>query len=175
MSRSTTTSLSRVAGTSPARLRADPDSRSIEGPWPRSAPTGTHAAERYRRAYASTLRTARCSTGSIRSSGPRGEGRRRTGSNPRCGHSRRLASRPSSVYEEANAVPTLGTEPHGELCHRLADLREAMGRPDEALAWHRLVLEHEPDDPTSRVAVERLAATTRDEAKVLSGPREPGP
>ena len=34
-----------------------------------------------------------------------------------------------TLYEEANSVPTLGTRPHRELCHRLAGLREAMGRP----------------------------------------------
>lgn len=63
-----------------------------------------------------------------------------------------------TLYEEANAVPTLGTEPHRDLCHRLADLRDAMGRPDEALAWHRLVLEQEPNEPISRAAVERLTS-----------------
>lgn len=62
------------------------------------------------------------------------------------------------LYEEADAVKTLGTAPHVELCHRLADLRERMGRLDEALAWHGLVLRDRPDDPTSRAAVARLRA-----------------
>jgi tetratricopeptide (TPR) repeat protein len=78
------------------------------------------------------------------------------------------------VYEEANAVPTLGTKPHGELYHRLADLREAMGRLDEALAWHRLALEHEAEDAISREAVERLVATSVDDDKGLAGRREQG-
>jgi hypothetical protein len=61
------------------------------------------------------------------------------------------------LYKEANAVPTLGTAPHPELYHRLADLRERMGRADEAAAWHQLVLKDQPHDPLSRSAVERLA------------------
>ena len=36
------------------------------------------------------------------------------------------------VYQEALADPTLGLAPHTELYQRLADLRERMGRPDEA-------------------------------------------
>ena len=36
------------------------------------------------------------------------------------------------AYQAALAVPTLGVAPHPELYHRLADLRERMGRPDEA-------------------------------------------
>jgi tetratricopeptide (TPR) repeat protein len=39
------------------------------------------------------------------------------------------------LYNEANAVPTLGVEPHPDLCHRLADLRRRMMRPAEAAAW----------------------------------------
>src|SRR5262245_3131236 len=62
------------------------------------------------------------------------------------------------LYEEANAVPTLGTEPHTELCHRLADLRERMGRPDEALGWHRIVVKNDPQDTTSQAAVVRLSS-----------------
>ncbi len=62
------------------------------------------------------------------------------------------------LYQEANAEKTLGVAPHPDLYHRLADLRERMGRPDEALAWHRLVLRDQPDEPTSREAVARLRA-----------------
>jgi tetratricopeptide (TPR) repeat protein len=61
-----------------------------------------------------------------------------------------------ALYEEANAVKDLGTAPHPELYRRLADLRERTGRPDEALAWHRLALRDRPDDPISRAAVARL-------------------
>ena len=42
------------------------------------------------------------------------------------------------LYREADAVPTLGTAPHPELYHRLADNRERLGRLDEAAAWRRL-------------------------------------
>jgi tetratricopeptide (TPR) repeat protein len=60
------------------------------------------------------------------------------------------------TYYEALAVPTLGTSPHPELYHRLAELRERMGRPDEARAWHRMVLRDAPSDPTSLAALDRL-------------------
>ena len=49
------------------------------------------------------------------------------------------------LYEEANAVSSLGMTPHTTLYLRLADLREKMGRPDEAMAWHKLVLVDEPE------------------------------
>jgi tetratricopeptide (TPR) repeat protein len=62
------------------------------------------------------------------------------------------------LYRKANAVPTFGTEPHPELYHNLAALRGAIGRLDEALAWHRLVLRDDPQDAISRAAVERLSA-----------------
>ena len=52
--------------------------------------------------------------------------------------------------------PDLGVSPHPELYHRLADLRERMGRPDEARAWHRLVLRDDPADAISLAALERL-------------------
>ena len=68
------------------------------------------------------------------------------------------------LYKEANAEKTLGVAPHADLYHRLADLRERMGRPDEALAWHRLVLRDQPDDPISREAVARLQASIDAEA-----------
>jgi tetratricopeptide (TPR) repeat protein len=61
-----------------------------------------------------------------------------------------------AIYEEANAVNTLGTAPHPELYRRLAELRERMGRPDEALEWHRLVLADQPEDVISRAAERRL-------------------
>ena len=60
------------------------------------------------------------------------------------------------VYTEALAVATLGLAPHPDLYHRLADLRETLGRFDEALAWHRLVLRDAPDDAVSLAALERL-------------------
>jgi tetratricopeptide (TPR) repeat protein len=79
------------------------------------------------------------------------------------------------LYEEANAVSTLGTGRHRDLYQRIAELREAMGRPDEALAWHRLVLEHGPEDATSRAAVARLAtAAAGQEATPGPGTKGPG-
>jgi tetratricopeptide (TPR) repeat protein len=60
------------------------------------------------------------------------------------------------VYAEAFAIKTLGLEPRTELYHRLARLREEMGRFDEARAWHRLVLRDVPDQPLSLAALARL-------------------
>ena len=61
------------------------------------------------------------------------------------------------LYEEADKLKDLGTSPHVDLYHRLADLRERMGAPAEALAWHRLVLKDQPADLASRDAVARLS------------------
>ena len=60
------------------------------------------------------------------------------------------------VYLEAFASKTLGLEPRTELYHRLAGLREQMGRFDDARAWHRLVLRDVPDDALSLAALARL-------------------
>ncbi|HEX3450792.1 MAG TPA: tetratricopeptide repeat protein, partial [Isosphaeraceae bacterium] len=60
------------------------------------------------------------------------------------------------VYDEAFAIKTLGLEPRTELYHRLAGLREQLGRFDEARAWHRLVLRDFPDDAHSLAALARL-------------------
>jgi hypothetical protein len=37
-----------------------------------------------------------------------------------------------------------------------------MGRPDEALAWHRMVLEYQPVDEKSKNAIARLNAAKAD-------------
>ncbi len=60
------------------------------------------------------------------------------------------------LFEEAIQRPTLGRVPDPELYKRLANVREAMGHPDEAIAWHRLVLKSIPDDAESREAIKRL-------------------
>jgi tetratricopeptide (TPR) repeat protein len=60
------------------------------------------------------------------------------------------------VYYEAITIPTLGLQPHPDLYRRLADLRERLGRTDEARAWHRLVLRDVPGDSVSLAALERL-------------------
>ena len=67
------------------------------------------------------------------------------------------------LYREADAVKTLGIAPHSDLYHRLADLRERMGRLDESLAWHGLALRDRPDDPISVAAVARLRAAIASE------------
>jgi tetratricopeptide (TPR) repeat protein len=60
------------------------------------------------------------------------------------------------VYDEAFAIKTLGLAPRTDLYHRLAGLREQLGRFDEARAWHRLVLRDVPDDALSLAALARL-------------------
>jgi len=60
------------------------------------------------------------------------------------------------LFEEAIQRPTLGRFPDPDLYKRLANVREAMGHPDEAIAWHRLVLKHTPGDSESREALKRL-------------------
>jgi hypothetical protein len=59
------------------------------------------------------------------------------------------------AYLEARAIQTLGLVPHTELYHRLAELREQMGRLDEARAWHQLVLRDVPEDSRSLAALAR--------------------
>jgi tetratricopeptide (TPR) repeat protein len=65
------------------------------------------------------------------------------------------------AYQEALAVPDLGVSPHSALYHRLADLRERLGRPDEARVWHRQVLRDNPSDAISLAALDRLESATR--------------
>ena len=60
------------------------------------------------------------------------------------------------LYDEANAIPDLGTVPRPDLYRRIADLRERLGHPAEARAWNRLILRDQPDDPASRAAIARL-------------------
>jgi hypothetical protein len=68
----------------------------------------------------------------------------------------RNASDTRGVYYEVLEVKTLGLQPHPQLYQRLADLRENMGRYDEARAWHRLVLRDSPDNALSLAALKRL-------------------
>jgi tetratricopeptide (TPR) repeat protein len=60
------------------------------------------------------------------------------------------------AYTAALAIKTLGLEPHPQICHRMADLREKVGRFDEARLWHRLVLRDDPDNALSLAALKRL-------------------
>jgi tetratricopeptide (TPR) repeat protein len=60
------------------------------------------------------------------------------------------------AYYETLSIKSLGLSPHPELYQRLADLREKMGRIDEARAWHRLVLRDSANNVLSLAALERL-------------------
>ena len=60
------------------------------------------------------------------------------------------------AYYETVSIKNLGLLPYPELYQRLADLREKMGRFDEARAWHRLVLRDAADNVLSLAALERL-------------------
>jgi len=60
------------------------------------------------------------------------------------------------AYYETLSIRSLGVKPNPELYQRLADLREKMGRFDEARAWHRLVVRDSPNNPVSLAALERL-------------------
>jgi tetratricopeptide (TPR) repeat protein len=64
------------------------------------------------------------------------------------------------LYDQANETPGLGTRPHPELYQRIADVRERMQLPDEAGAWHQLVLHDDPKNEQSRAALKRLGALT---------------
>jgi tetratricopeptide (TPR) repeat protein len=66
------------------------------------------------------------------------------------------ASDRRGLYYEVLEVKTLGLKPHPEIYQRLAELREKMGRFDEARAWHRLVLRDQPDNVLSLAALGRL-------------------
>jgi tetratricopeptide (TPR) repeat protein len=60
------------------------------------------------------------------------------------------------AYYETLSIKTLGVKPHPDLYQRFADLREKMGRFDEARAWHRLVIRDSPGNALSLAALERL-------------------
>jgi tetratricopeptide (TPR) repeat protein len=60
------------------------------------------------------------------------------------------------LYDQITATPDLGTVPHTELYQRIADVRERMRLPEEARAWHQLVLRDDPKNELSRAALKRL-------------------
>ena len=62
----------------------------------------------------------------------------------------------SGLFEEVVGRPDFGRVPEPAFYKKLADLRERMGHPDEAKAWHQLVLRDAPEDAESREAVARL-------------------
>jgi hypothetical protein len=61
-----------------------------------------------------------------------------------------------ALYAEASSKGEFGRRPHPDLYRRLAENREALGRRDEARAWHLLILRDAPADPVSNAAAERL-------------------
>jgi Flp pilus assembly protein TadD len=60
------------------------------------------------------------------------------------------------LYDQATEIRGLGTRPLPELYQRIADVRERMQLPDEARAWHRLVVESDPKNQASLAALARL-------------------
>jgi tetratricopeptide (TPR) repeat protein len=60
------------------------------------------------------------------------------------------------LYDQATTTSGLGNRPHPELYQRIAEARERMQLPDEARAWHRLVLRDDPKNAVSLAALERL-------------------
>jgi predicted Zn-dependent protease len=65
------------------------------------------------------------------------------------------------VFQEALTTPSFASGALLDLFRRLAGLRERMLRPDEALAWHHLILHATPDDAESLAAVKRLEAQVK--------------
>lgn len=73
-----------------------------------------------------------------------------------------------ALYKKTSEDRAVGLKPDPVLYQAFADLRERLGRPDEALAWHNLVLRDDPANLKSRLAAARLAAAT-------GGRKTPGP
>jgi tetratricopeptide (TPR) repeat protein len=63
------------------------------------------------------------------------------------------------LYDQATSMPSLGTGPRLELCQKIAQVRERMQLPDEALAWHKLALEGDSNNAASLAAVSRLGSS----------------
>jgi tetratricopeptide (TPR) repeat protein len=61
------------------------------------------------------------------------------------------------LYDQATDIPDLQVGSHRELCQQIAKAREDMQLPDEAIAWHRLVLDKFPENEVSLQAIKRLA------------------
>jgi len=79
-----------------------------------------------------------------------------------------------NLYIRANAVKTLGVQPHPDLYQQLADLRERMGLPEEARAWHRLVLRADPHNTRSQIALQRLPDSSQPPDSRPAPPSPPG-
>jgi tetratricopeptide (TPR) repeat protein len=61
------------------------------------------------------------------------------------------------LYDQATDIKDLQLGSHRELCQQIANARENMQLPDEAIAWHKLVLENYPENEVSLEALRRLA------------------
>ena len=61
------------------------------------------------------------------------------------------------LYDQVTDIPDLQVGSHVELCQQIADARERMQLPEEAIAWHELVLENQPENKVSLEAKRRLA------------------
>jgi tetratricopeptide (TPR) repeat protein len=60
------------------------------------------------------------------------------------------------LYDQATDVPDLRVSSNPELCQQIAATRERMQLAREAIAWHRLVLENQPENTVSLEAADRL-------------------
>jgi tetratricopeptide (TPR) repeat protein len=140
----------------PGNLAADPRFAKHEGNVARGARDWPGAVTAYRRAYAfepfNRVVLYRLQM-ALRAAGETAELHR---ADQLLAVYRNASERMRPVYVEALPIKTLGLEPHTELYHRLAGLREQMGRFDEARAWHRLVLRDVPDDALSLATLARL-------------------
>jgi hypothetical protein len=69
-----------------------------------------------------------------------------------------LNSRWQDLYDRITAAETAGLSAESQLglYQELADTLASLGRPEEARAWHRLVLRIRPKDERSAAALERL-------------------
>ncbi len=60
------------------------------------------------------------------------------------------------LYDRATATDHLRVRDNVPLLQKIAENREFMQFPEEAIAWHRLIIECEPDNPASKSALARL-------------------
>ena len=73
------------------------------------------------------------------------------------------------LYDQATATRDLRVRTHKELFQKIAETRERMQLPDEARAWHRLVLLDQPGDAVSLAALTRLGTGWRCSAMTRAG------
>ena len=82
------------------------------------------------------------------------------GRTPRGSRGKRTEEGRPGLFDEIAASSRFRPVPEPASTRSWPPLRERMGHPDEALAWHQLVLRDAPDDAESREAVDRLEKTT---------------